>query len=453
MANEFTLYNRETVIPFESAKYRNVFPEEYESFSKEEKKKYVYDEDTRTYSLDDLIWKKQRQHWTGYESPTNKDYVEYTVTGSEAGSIAVASEVTKHLFKKDVHVYRCKSDLWMEKRGVDIPLKTERISKDLAIGGHMMEEITAKALSILLSRMYPNSVWEVKRGEKMYQCGAKKEDGSLLAPWLIATPDGFVYRNGEIVGLAEFKNIQSFSPNATLIKEGIVPAEYYTQIQHYLMATNLRKCYFIAALGNSFPSDFKVIPVERDDVFCDALYEAEDEFVDSLEKGIMPAMDGSDGQDMKQIHDLLRKKMGNYKPVDPVLGDASLIEAAEEIDFINEKIEALKTQIASLEEQRMALLVKDIFPVVKDANELLVPVGCNSYYMISLKSEKPTQTIEPEEVKSLYPDVYEDCCEKKFSATLLKKGYPEIHKQLAKVSDAFTDTKKNYFKMKVVAKK
>lgn len=437
--------------PNESPKYTNLSVKEYETLPQEEKDKYLFDDKKGTYQLDQLFWKKQRQHWTGYENPLSDDYVKYTVTGSEAGAIAVTDQVTKDLLSRDIHTFKCKSELWMEKRGMPIPLKPGTSNDNLFEGGHLMEPICAAALERHLNKEFPEHEWEIVMGDRMYQYGAKDENGNLIAPWLIATPDAFVLCDGEVEGIAEFKNIQYFSPNATLVKQKVVPAEYYTQGQHYMIATATKRCFYCIAMGNNFPNDFHVLIENRDDEFCEELFRVEREFVASLEKGIMPPTDGSDGQDVKKLYDLLRRSMGNYKPEEPAVfvDDTSLAEIVEEISFIDQDIEALQEQIALLKEKRDALLVKHILPKAGTSNEVRVPVGTNKCYKVALKDSEVTLTVDPEEIKANEPDVYEDCLEKKFSTALLKKKYPAVYNQYAKQSDTLTDKKKEFVKIRV----
>ena len=442
--------NVKMVAPNQSPKYTNLLTDEYVLLPQKERDKYVYNAKKHVYELDELLWKKQRQHWIGYENPSSADYVEYTVTGSEAGSIAVTDEVTRKLLNRDLHTFKCKSELWYEKMGITIPLSKPNTSEGLFEGGHLFESICAQALESKLNKEYPEHVWEVIPGERMYQYGERDENGQLVAPWLIATPDGFVLCDGEVEGLAEFKNIQPFSPNAKLVKQNIVPAEYYTQGSHYMIATATKRIFYMVAMGNNYPADFHMLQEKRDELFCNELFRVEKEFVQSLENGIEPPTDGSDGQNLTQLHELLRRKMGNYKPdVPPVEVTEDLTEIIEEISFIDSDIDLLKEKIKELEEQRHQLLVKHILPKAGDANEIRVPRENNSYFSIQLKDSKPRLTVNPEEIKIKEPEVYEKCLEKKFSTDYFKIHYPELYKKYARQSDNLTDTKKEYVKIRI----
>lgn len=445
--------------PNVSEKYCNMTEQEYQALPDCEKNKYEYDDHSRTYKLDDLCWKAQRQHWVGYENPTGTDYVEYTVTGSESGYVAAADSITRQMLgekKEKLHFFKCKSELWLNKRGIDLPLKSavSKAQQELFDTGHMFEAVARVALEKELSKKYPGAVWEVKMGDRMYQCGKKNEDGTLVAPWLIATPDGFVYRNGVLYALAEFKNIQYFSPNMAYVKKKHVPPEYYTQVHHYFMGTGLSKCFVMCITGNSYPNDFKMFEVDKDEAFCDELFRVEEEFVDSLHKGIAPAMDGSDGQDISKLYELLRKASGNYRPdLPPVYGDASLIDIVEDLTFIDEDICSLKERIKELEEQKKELLVKHVFPVVAESNELRVPFDESSFYSVCLKDSKETIFICPEEIKEKEPEAYKDSLERKFSVTIFKEKFPFLYKKYAKVQDNLTEKKENYCNIKVILKK
>ena len=440
------------VTPNQSQKYANVTEAELNVMPKEQKNLYLPD-GNGMYKLDELVWKKIRQHWIDYNNPMSKDYVPYTVTGSEAGTIAVADAVTAQMMGRDTHTFKCKSELWCEKRGIDIPLKnpSSSASDDLFVGGHLMEIVAAKALEMQLNKLYPQHIWEVRLGDRMYQYGAKDGNGNLIAPWLIATPDGFVYADGELQGLAEFKNIQSFSPNAKLVKQHIVPAEYYTQGSHYMIATGTKKIFYMIVMGNSYPNDFHMIVENRDETFCEELFRVEQEYIESLHNGIMPPMDGSDGQDISKLHNLARRLLGNYIPdKEPVEGTSALADIVEEISFIDSDIEALEEQIKGLKEQKEALLLKYVFPAVGESNELIVPIdGTTNTYRVTLKDEKVTKTLDIEEVKIKEPEAYKECLESKFSTTLFKKKYPKLYEKYAKQSDSLTDKKKDYCKIRL----
>ena len=441
------------VAPNVSPKYANLSHDEYKLLSHAERQNYVFDNKTNTYKMDEFIWKEIRQHWVDYNNPMSKLYVPYTVTGSEAGSIAVADAVTRELMGRDAHVFRCKSELWCEKKGVAIPLKKPKNSSEEEIyaGGHMMELVAAQALERKLNNTYPEHIWEVVMGERMYQYGERDEKGELVAPWLIATPDAFVYCDGELEGIAEFKNIQPFSPNAKVVKQGIVPAEYYTQGSHYMMATATKRVFYMIVMGNSYPDDFHMIIEERDEIFCEELYRVEKEYIVSLEDGIMPPLDGSDGQDVKQIHNLLRRMMGNYVPDAPaVKGDSSLAEVVEEISFIDSEIETLEERIKKLKEEKETLLVKHIFPAVKSSNELLVPVeGTSKNYKVVVKDEKIPKSVDEEEIKIKEPEAYKECLETKFSAALFKKKFPKLYEKYAKAGTTLTDKKRDFCKIRI----
>lgn len=441
------------VAPNKSPKYANLSHAEYDALTHEERKNYVFDSKSNTYKMDEFIWKKIRQHWVDYNNPMSENYCEYTVTGSEAGSIAVADAVTRELMQRDAHVFHCKSELWCEKRGVDIPLRKPKNSSEAEgfVGGHLMEQVAAQALEMRLNALFPMHVWEVVMGERMYQYGAKNENGNLIAPWLIATPDAFVYCDGVLEGIAEFKNIQSFSPNAKVVKQGIVPAEYYTQGSHYMMATATRRIFYMIVMGNNYPDDFHMIIEERDELFCEELFRVEEEFIHSLRNGIMPPMDGSDGQDVKQIHNLLRRLMGNYIPDEPAVnGDESLGTVVEEISFIESEIETLEERIKELKEEKETLLVKHIFPAVGGSNELRVPIsGTEKVYKVVVKDQKIPKTIDPEEIKLKQPKEYKECLETTFSTKLFKKRYPKLYDKYAKEGETLTDKKRDFCKIRI----
>ena len=220
-------------------------------------------------------------------------------------------------------------------------------------------------------------------------------------------------------------------------------------LQDYIKSVEFIKV--AGAFNKMYPDDFHMIIENRDELFCEELFRAESEFIYSLENGIMPPLDGSDGQDLKQIHDLLRRMMGNFIPEKPaVIGDEALANVVEEISFIDSEIEILEERIKKLKEDKELLLVRHIFPAVQQSNELLVPIqGSPKKYKVVVKDSNLPRTIIEEEIKLKEPEAYKLCLETKFSASLFKKKFPKLYEKYAKAGTTLTEKKKDYCKIKI----
>lgn len=104
---------------------------------------------------------------------------------------------------------------------------------------------------------------------------------------------------GENAGL-ECKTMGSF--NGYNLEANEVPAHYYCQCQHYCMVMGYERIYLAILV---LQKGLYVVEIERDDDFIKKLREAEITFWKHyIEKGIMPAPDGSDAsvETLKELY-------------------------------------------------------------------------------------------------------------------------------------------------------
>lgn len=439
--------------PIEAPSIDNMLPEEYEMLSSDIKERYFYDDRNRIYRMLEPEWLKQRKHWIHYDNPKAPDYQKYTITGSESGTIALASPLMKASIPEGdkAHAFKCKSELWMNKRDVDIPLKNPSTNSDLLFGGHLFEPVALQALEKLWSKDHPEDVCRIVNNCHMYQCGRKDANGDLLFPFALADTDGDLYVNGEFASLVEAKNLSAFSPDGKTVKKGKIPFIYYVQGLHYMFVRNAPSVIFIFAMGNNFPGDFKYVYLERNLDAEKMLIDVETEFIRSLNEDDAPCMNGLDGQDVKKLHDLWRRYLGNYcEDVPAKRLDQSYFDAVEEMTFIDQDIENFKERIKELTEEKQKILVEQIFPVIGKSNEVIVPITETTSFKVQLKPESLNKRLDEEALKRERPDIYEYCCIKNFSADRLRRDYPEIAEFYEIQSNSFTEHKKDYCKIRVV---
>ncbi len=129
--------------------------------------------------------------------------------------------------------------------------------------------------------------WEKVTGSKFPAISCVNKE----RPYLLATLDG---SNGEC--MIEVKLLTSWNPKykqnkeaagylkwEAAMKEGIVPQEYYPQIQHQLSVTGLNMCMFLGYAETKGKTDVNyenlaVVTVSRDQKYIDELVRIEDEF-------------------------------------------------------------------------------------------------------------------------------------------------------------------------------
>lgn len=104
-------------------------------------------------------------------------------------------------------------------------------------------------------------------------------------PFMLANIDGLVTEPDGTKALLEIKTANGFK--AKEWEDGL-PQEYYLQIQHYILVTDLPKAWVAVLIGGN---DFRYFPVERDEETIQMMIALEAEFWNCVGQGTQPPID------------------------------------------------------------------------------------------------------------------------------------------------------------------
>lgn len=187
--------------------------------------------------------------------------------------------------------------------------------------------------------------------------------------------------------ILECKTVNSFGAKEWEGEE--VPPSYIVQCQHYLEVTGCEKCYIAVLIGGQ---KFMFKEILRDDELIAMIIEKENDFwLNHVEKGIPPAIDGSESA-AKYINN-------KFNSSDSSLEISLKSEYKEHI----EDYFSLKDKIKALE-----YCVKEIENNIK--NELgNAEKGIINQFSIAWKSII-SQRVDSKVLKAKYPDIYKEVC-------------------------------------------
>jgi len=164
-----------------------------------------------------------------------------------------------------------------------------------------------------------------------------------------------------------------------------IPASYLCQVHHYLAVTGYSKAYIAVLIGGN---KFVWKEIERDEEFIQILIEREKDFWENhVLKDVPPPIDDSEAT---------KELLGNMYPKD----DGTIIRLTRDEDIIIEAIEAIKTELKTLEAQK-TLYENQLKAVMKNAT-----TGQTQRHVATLKTVKRTN-IDSARLKAEQPDIYE----------------------------------------------
>lgn len=232
------------------------------------------------------------------------------IGGSDAGTIL------------GVNPWKSAYTLWAEKTGA---IETPDISDKAAVWwGTMEEDIVAKRFELLENK-------KVRRSHKTFYL---KE-----FPYICAHVDRLVY--GEKAGL-ECKTMTA--RNRIDLDSGDVPPQYYAQCQHYMLCTGLPVWYIAIKRDNA---ELYILKIDRDDIYINALLNAEIAFWESVQSKNPPAIDGSYST-QQTINAMYPADDAEDTKDKPVYITSDITEMLESMKALDESIHALETQKEAL---------------------------------------------------------------------------------------------------------
>lgn len=412
------------------------------------------------YELPEYEWVEWRQHGPYYDQPKSKNYIKWTIGGSDVGKLYSEADFPVSLKEAypEAHGsrFQCLKAFWAEKTGVsdDFPMAPKKeYKKSTFLNGHIEEESCRQMFKVLYREDYPMDTIEVVNDTYFYQCGDTKENGSLRYPYIVCNIDGTVTINGEKGGL-ECKTCLYTSPDFNLWKNEIVPLTYFLQVQWYMKATALPYFYIIVKLGIG---QYKYFKVERNEDVINILLNAADYFIDCCEKKVEPE-EAVSKENAKLLYEYYIRKFGttidsNGEPEE--LPDSS-IDGIYELLNVQTMLDKKKAEVKELETQRDELIVKNVFDVAKDANADFFYVEDEDQTIELHFRKKPSaQSLDTKKIEADDPALYQSYLVKqkdKFNSTAFKKEHPELVAEYTE-KKSITDTYTSGCNIKVEPKK
>lgn len=434
--------------PVKLYKIDNVFRDELVNYPEEIQSCYVYNVESRTYTLMETEWLKWRQHGPYYKHPEDSRYIDITLGGSDIAALFDGSDLEQSLYLyPGQHGSNFKSaiELYHQKIGDELPLK-EKISSDILWVGHNEEASIRSIFRKKYADDHPMDIVEVINDCHMWQCGERSSTGQLLYPFVLCDLDGLVKINGT-VGILECKTCNIGSEDFKIWKAGNVPLKYYLQCCWYMLCMNVPYAYICVKWGLSLTeSDYFYI--ERNLQVEEMILDMAFSFIYCVNTKTPPALEN---QNPERIFLYWRKKMGpTVENEPPVILPSEYADVLMQLSFLNDEIKASSQSVTDTTKERNKLLTDKIFPVMGNSNMAIVPYKADSELCISVKdSANRASKIDIEKLREDEPDLYKNYLytSEIFNEKLFCKELPSIAEEYLIQDDTLTESKKNYCKV------
>lgn len=406
-----------------------------------------------TTGMDNDRWLEIREHGLG-KTPTDPDYIPYTITGSGA---SCAMGVNPWVSDEE---YRDK------KMGIKPKLEVA-FNEENKAAGHVFEPFVAinflrymhmnfpdtkvKLIKDCLRDILPylesacpdsdsyklfidsqdkvveefNKKWNLNPSA-MYQCGTKNEDGTLRYPFALANIDGLVEINGK-VGIFEAKTTSTKSHAIRdYWEQGKIPPYYYWQLVFYMAVMNVDYAYITCIWGVTL-SDMAVIYLERDLAVEEEFMDFLAQFVEDMEVGLPLDESKSDPELVSQYY---------FRLYGPASGDKdNSIELptycrkiVKEAIALDKKIDEAEKALAELKSKK-ANVFNEIHPIMKDNAYAKIVMADKTVYGVKLKPSMKRAKFDTETFRNDHPDLYEEYGQVSIDTTALDKKYKGMKKQ------------------------
>lgn len=292
-----------------------------------------------------------------YELEVHRDkWLEHrksSIGGSEAAAILGLSP------------WKSAYQLWLEKTGQAEP---EDISdREPVRFGTILEQVVADEFCR-------------REGKSVRKCGLFR---SKKHAFITASFDRLLIK--EEAGL-ECKTSSAF--RAKEWDAGEVPLPYQVQCQHYMMVSGFSRWYIACLCGGNH---FVTWVIERDEEAIAALEEAEVDFWDKVQKGIMPALDGSDS-----CTEALREHFKGGR-AEPVILPKESIELLERLDQLKELKSSIEAESKEIQNKLCAML---------GDNEVGLAGEGEDARKVTWKTVAGRTSIDTKRLKAELPDVF-----------------------------------------------
>lgn len=256
--------------------------------------------------------------------------------------------------------------LWLEKTGK--ASEEDRAGLEHVRFGNVLEEVVAREFC-------------QREGKRVRRCGMYR---SREYPFLTASFDRLL--TGEEAGL-EIKTSSAYNRGSW--DDGEIPAHYRLQCVHYMLVSGLPRWYIACLVGGNH---YVCWEIERNEDDVNALLDAERTFWDSVQRGAMPVLDGSES-----CTEALRKRYrgGNMEPVRLPAESVGLLRRWDELRALRREAER---EAAEIQNKLCAMMGDNEIGLIGDGEDAR---------RVSWKSIPGRVTVDGKRLKSEMPDVYE----------------------------------------------
>ena len=272
------------------------------------------------------------------------------------------------------------------------------------------------------------NVYAAKTGFKVWQ-GNNTQWRHPLYPFMYGDCDGYAETlEGEKIGI-ECKTY--YYENKYMWKSGIFGKggvvknpEYVAQVAHYMAVENLTRFDLIAICGNN-ADDLTIVTFYRDLEFEKTLIEAEKNFWENKESGIIPPISRIGKSQLDRIVNIISE--GQKIKEDAVIElPPSVLDKLDEINDLSEKKSEYKKMMDQIEERQSALKIPVIEALGNNAKGEIRTV--DDVYTVSFKPNKPKITINADALAVAYPDIYSTYVEEKIGEPIFRLSVKPIKK-------------------------
>lgn len=431
--------------PIQHWKIDNVFQDELSSYPAEIQENYVYNEETRTYTLMETEWLKWRRHGPYHDHPEDARYIDVTLGGSDIAVLFDGSELAESLYLYEGQHgsnFKASVELFYEKTGRKFRL-VEKKNADVLWVGHNEEPSIRNLFKKKFQDEHPMDIVEVINDCHMYQCGARDKDGKLKYPFVLCDLDGIVKING-VTGILECKTCNIGSEDYRIWKSGKVPLKYYLQCCYYMLCMNLPYAYICVKWGIS-PQECAYMYIERNFEVEEMIIDMAEKFIQCVKTNTPPDLKG---QNMDRLFVFWRKKMGNASSdVPPKDLPDSYKETILQLSYMNDEIKAANKTANEIKERRNNLLTEKIFPVIGNANEARVSFNEKKDLVLHVRDKSFTNMkIDTKRLQEEDPDIYRMylITKTEFDQKRFVKENPDLVDEYMIEDDTLTDGKMNF---------
>lgn len=386
-----------------------------------------------TDGLSEETWLRWREHGPGFADPMSSSYLPYTLGGSDVAAVF------------DLSPWKTSLELYHQKIGTQLPIKKE-VNSDAKELGHIFENAVAEVFRYWFMKNYPKYQIRVINDTTMYQCGRRREDGTLIYPWAVANLDRRVLINGQ-EGILEIKTTSN--RNIEIIKKwkaGIVPVYYELQCRYYMAVMDVDYCYICCAWGIGL-DDMAVIRIDRNMAIEQEILDKCQNFIDCVEQEFEPDPTDCKAELLNEFYYRL------YGQVDDSAPGIELPEKYRSIIldalYIEEEIKEKKDALRAAEAQKERIY-SSLYPVYQNASYGSFKLSEDQVVYLKLKTPMTRAKFDTERFLKENPELARKYSVPGVDTAKLRKEEPKLYRDYTIPPEPSKDPdKKNSFDISV----